>query len=137
MYEDMCWEMASKALYHIYQKSKPGERQAAWNKYVRELKAQLEEEISDAHRAIADEEPFSATLSMVKHRHRRYVAGHHQMLELMQQGEQAIQAAMEDKVIIFEGHRYVMLARPSIRPLNLTARCHRVNRFEFRKIYGW
>lgn len=137
MYEGMCWEMASKALYHIYQKTKPAERQAACDEYVRELKAQLKEEIRDAREAIAAEKPRSAALEVVKHRHRRYVAGHHQMLELMQQGEQAIQAAIEDEVIIFEGHRYDRPARYTIRSINLTAHCRRVNRFEFRKVYGW
>lgn len=137
MYENMCWEMVSKSLYDIFQKTKAAGRQAACDEYERELRAQLDEEIKDAHEAIAAEEPRSAMLAVVKHRHRRYVAGHHQMLQLMQQGEQAIQAAMEDNIIIFEGHRYDLPTRFSVHSRNLTAGCRRVNRFEFRKVYGW
>lgn len=110
MYEDMCWNLLSRALYRIYQKTTPGsqERQEACSAQICELKAQLDEELHEAREAIAAEKHNSSTFNQIKHRHRHFVAGYHQMWELMQQGEQAIQAAMEDEVIIFQGHMYVL-----------------------------
>lgn len=103
----MCWQSFDDALFRLHNTVKVSERGEARTAYIRELKSLLDLEVRDAHSAFASEEPGSSEHKKMKHRYRRYVAGRHQLLELMEQGDGAILAAIDDKVIIFKGHRWV------------------------------
>lgn len=108
IYEDMCWQSFDDALFRLHNTVKVSERGEAQAAYIQELKHLLDLEVRDAHSTFANEDPGSSALKKMKHRYRRYVAGRHQLLELMEQGDGAILAAIDDKVIIFQGHRCVI-----------------------------
>lgn len=100
--------MFSQALYRIHHHTKSDEKEQARTDYIHQLEEMLEMEVRDAHNAFASEKPNSKSLAKTKHRYRRYVAGHHQILYLMKQGDKALSAAMVADVMIMEGHRYVV-----------------------------
>lgn len=107
IYEDMCWQLFDDALFRLHNTVKISERSEAKVTYIQELEDLLRMEVRDAHDALANEKRGSSAHKKLKHRYRRYVAGRHQLLELMKQGDAAILAAIDDKVIIFQGHRWV------------------------------
>ena len=104
--EDITWETIGEDLYRIHHQTPASERDGARQIFIKGLKRSLELEIQDAHKAMQASYSQGGDMAQLKHRYHRYVAGWHQILELCQQGDDALQAAMADHVIIFEGHRY-------------------------------
>ncbi|TFY75473.1 hypothetical protein EWM64_g8538, partial [Hericium alpestre] len=74
-------------------------------------KLELDRQIADAmkhtneHLEDAITNPFVRRDDRFLHRQRRLVAGYHQELEFLQQKDKAYVAALEDRMLILEGHR--------------------------------
>ncbi|EIM80061.1 uncharacterized protein STEHIDRAFT_162948 [Stereum hirsutum FP-91666 SS1] len=100
----------------------PADRDEARQVMLQNLERTLQDEVCTARKELAavdqqsrrfDVDEFEAD----KHRHRRSIAGYHQVIELLKQGDDAFRCAMLDGVLIFEGHS--------------------VNKHQFRVLYGW
>lgn len=104
--EETTWAMINDHLYRIfYQSGDSNGIELARAAYVKELENTLRGELADAHQAIT--QSTASAMNATKHQHRRNVAGYHQVITLLKQGRLALEAAVMDDVIIFNGHRCV------------------------------
>lgn len=74
--------------------------------YAQNLEVKINQLVAEAQEAVDSPDTLSTTqLRRISHHYQRLVAGHHQMRDLVIQGKSAIEAAIEDEVIILEGQR--------------------------------
>lgn len=105
------WEDIHRKINHIFRPEQhPEDIEEARVAYIDDLQAVVDRLIADAQEAIDSPKTLSTgNLRRITHHYRRLVAGHHQIRDLVQQGKDAVDAAIEDEVIIFEGQRWVFL----------------------------
>lgn len=113
--EKTSWQMISDDLYGIQCKPKGPERDKERLSVIHRLERNLRDDFQDARAEMQLIDRRSKRFNTddfedLKHYHRRNIAGHYQVIDLLKQGDEAFKTAMLDRVIILEGHRYALWA---------------------------
>lgn len=127
--ESTHWQDINRRLFEIKNSDyTPEQIQVNYLEYIQELEVKPDQVVRDAKDAVPTADEYG---------HQRFVARYHQIIDLLEQGKEALEAAIEDEVIILEGQRYAGLHSfcSSILQLSQHRMC-RFNRHVFRHFYG-
>lgn len=108
--EQATWEMISDELYRFHYPSKSEDRDKVQQSIIAGFERTLRDEVTTARAELSTFDRSSRHFDLDefesrKHRHRRTIAGYHQLITLLKQGDEAFKTAMMDGIMIFEGHR--------------------------------
>lgn len=107
--ESIAWNGITERTHHVFRPSNDAQDVAQEiMAYTEELQSRIQD-LREEFYYVADKPEVDTVQKMerVTHHYRRLIAGYHQAVELIRQGEFSLATALEDGMVILEGQRCV------------------------------